>query len=132
MKALLVRDVSRRGDTNRSSPGPSLCIVGVIGAIAGLVIGPHQRYVCFGESKVDVARATVKMYAFEAYPSWREVHGQVCPVELVELNDFMHTKDLIRDPWGGCYQMRCGESRIAVRSAGEDGAYGTDDDVRSD
>jgi hypothetical protein len=91
----------------------------------------------FGESKVDIARATVKKYAFEAYPSWSATNpSKACPDDLLALNEYMNGKD-IRDPWGNPYKMMCGQSLppgakgIAVMSAGEDGKEGTADDIKS-
>lgn len=82
------------------------------------------------ESKAEIASATVKKYAFEAYPSWRADHrGQRCPASLDELNEYMNQKDDL-DPWGTPYEMLCGD-RIYIHSRGEDGIDDTDDDVWS-
>jgi hypothetical protein len=87
--------------------------------------------------KEDVARATVKKYADEAYPSWSADHpGQMCPRRLEQLNEYMNNKDT-KDPWGNTYRMFCGVDMalgvkpFAVTSAGEDGVEGTADDIKS-
>lgn len=132
MNALLVREVTRRGDSKgRSWVWTAALIVGAVGSV-GVLVGPRRPVVCcFCESKTDIAVATVKKYAYEAYPSWRATHEQACPRELAELNEFMNNKDTF-DPWGVHYQMRCDERGIVVRSFGEDGRYDTRDDLRSD
>jgi len=91
----------------------------------------------FGESKTDIAKATVKKYALEAYPTWVADHPDLeCPDSLFVLNEYMNNKD-IKDPWGGSYKMICGGNLpagvkgIAVMSAGEDGQFGTVDDIKS-
>jgi len=91
----------------------------------------RRRVYGFAESKADIARATAKKYAFEAYPSWRLAHADTaCPRSLEELNDYMNNKDT-KDPWGGSYVMGCGEKNLVVMSPGEDGLLGTADDIRS-
>src|SRR4051794_31864156 len=71
--------------------------------------GGRARTMFGGESKWDVANATVKKYAYEAYPSWIAAHPEkACPDKLEELNAYMNNKD-VRDPWGGSYKMLCGQ-----------------------
>jgi hypothetical protein len=97
--------------------------------VSALVAGP--RMVC-SESKTDLAKATVKKYAFEAYPSWRAQHrSEACPERLDDLDEYMNNKD-VTDPWDGVYEMSCSEYGILVWTAGEDGRAGTGDDIRSD
>jgi hypothetical protein len=102
----------------------------------GLVVGTAHRGHGFYESKGDVASATVKKYAYEAYPSWRMANpAGDCPWSLYELNQWMNNKD-IRDPWGSDYEYKCirddrGDMRLIVRSLGDDGRRGTDDDLWS-
>ncbi len=106
----------------------------VASALGELVLRPRPRGCIYSESKTDIAHATVKKYAYEAFPAWRRVHPDAsCPEQLDELNAFMNNKD-IRDPWGGAYRHVCvpAKPRLVVVSAGEDGTFGTDDDVWSD
>jgi hypothetical protein len=105
----------------------------VVASFFGLVLWALTKpcYMCHGESKVDIARATVKTYAFEAYPSWQQANpGRTCPSSVLELNPWMNNKDA-RDPWGGGYVIRCDTPSLGVFSAGEDGIFGTADDIKS-
>jgi hypothetical protein len=99
--------------------------------VLGLAVGP-RTWRCWGESKSDIAAATVKRYAYEAYPSWKAQHpDRACPGSWDELNEYVSHKDL-RDPWGASYRFFCGEDGIVVASAGDDGRFGTDDDITSE
>lgn len=83
-------------------------------------------------SPIDVARATVKKYALEALPSWRQANpGKRCPAKLEDLDEYMNNRD-ISDPWGHDYVMACVGDRFVVRSFGPDGLDGTADDISSD
>jgi hypothetical protein len=107
--------------------------------VVGAVVGIKAASVPIGYSKPQVARATVIKYAEDAYPQWRREHPQrQCPASLVELNDYMNNKDIL-DPWGQRYHYACGKRAVPasahgiwVVSAGADGVFGTDDDLRSD
>ena len=113
-----------------------MIVLAILALVMGLVVGPRVMRM-FGESKVDIAKATVKKYAFEAYPSWAAAHpDKSCPEKLEDLNEYMNNKDA-KDPWGGQYKMLCGANLpagakgIAVQSPGEDGKEGTGDDIKS-
>ena len=113
-----------------------MIVLAILALVMGLVVGPRVMKM-FGESKVDIARATVKKYAFEAYPSWGAAHpDKACPEKLEDLNEYMNNKDG-KDPWGGQFKMLCGANLpagakgLAVSSPGEDGKEGTGDDVKS-
>lgn len=113
-----------------------MIVLAIIALVMGLVVGPRVMKL-FGESKTDVARMTVKKFAFEAYPSWSAAHpDKGCPERLEDLNEYMNSKDT-KDPWGNPYKMLCGQNLpagakgLAVMSAGEDGKEGTGDDVKS-
>ena len=113
-----------------------MIVLAILALVMGLVVGPRVMKM-FGESKGDVAAATVKKYAYEAYPSWSAAHpDKGCPDKLEDLNEYMNNKD-IKDPWGNNYKMMCGQSLpagakgLAVMSNGEDGKEGTADDVKS-
>ena len=113
-----------------------MIVLAILALVMGLVVGPRVMKM-FGESKVDIAKATVKKYAFEAYPSWSSAHpDKACPERLEDLNEYMNNKDA-KDPWGGTYKMLCGQNLpagakgLAVISPGEDGKEGTSDDVKS-
>jgi Type II secretion system (T2SS), protein G len=94
---------------------------------------PRRR----ASSKVDIAKITVKRYAFEAYPMWSAEHpDKACPDRLADLNDYMKTNDT-KDPWGQPYKSFCGPTLppgakgLAVLSLGEDAKEGTADDIKS-
>ena len=113
-----------------------MIVLAILALVMGLVVGPRVMKM-FGESKGDIAKATVKKYAFEAYPSWAAAHpDKACPDKLEDLNEYMNNKD-IKDPWGGLYKMMCGANLppgakgLAVMSPGEDGKDGTTDDIKS-
>lgn len=113
-----------------------MIVLAILALVMGLVVGPRVMKM-FGESKVDIAQATVKKYAYEAYPSWAQSHpDKSCPDKLEDLNEYMNNKD-IKDPWGGQYKMLCGQNLpagakgMAIMSAGEDQKEGTGDDVKS-
>ena len=94
-------------------------------ALHGELHGLHDQ------SKAGMAKATVKKYAFEAYPSWRHDRpGFTCPGSLLVLNEYMNQKDTL-DPWGRSYRHRCEANQLLVSSRGEDGRFGTVDDVKS-
>lgn len=139
MKPSMIKTRLRRS-LRRAHRGMTLLeimiVLAILALVMGLVVGPRVMRM-FGESKVDIAKATVTKYAYEAYPSWSASHtDKACPDKLEDLNEYMNNKD-IKDPWGGTYKMLCGQNLpagakgIAVMSAGEDQKEGTDDDVKS-
>jgi len=113
-----------------------MIVLAIIALVMGLVVGPRVlKY--FGKSRVEIAKATVQKYAFEAYPSWAAEHpDKTCPDKLEDLNEYMNNKDT-KDPWAGQYKMLCGANLpagakgVAVTSPGEDGKDGTADDIKS-
>ena len=133
---MLKREVGRRDPWDMRWLGWAVAAL-VSFLMVGAVVAPRVMK-CYGESKRDVARATVRKYAFEAYPSWLAAHpDRECPDALAELNEYMHNRDT-RDVWGNDYVMLCGRRGSPVRargfvvlSAGEDGRLGTADDVYS-
>jgi prepilin-type N-terminal cleavage/methylation domain-containing protein len=113
-----------------------MIVLAILALVMGLVVGPRVMKM-FGESKVDIARATVRKYAFEAFPSWAAANpSKACPDDLSSLNEYMNNKDN-KDPWGQPYKMMCGQNLppgakgIAVMSNGEDQKEGTADDIKS-
>lgn len=111
-------------------PRAGVAIVAAL-LVSTYLMAPRHRMGCV-ESKADIARATVKKYALEAYPLWRVQHpNAVCPERLEDLNEYMNNKT-IRDEWDGVYEMSCSDFGILVWTAAEDGQPGTADDIRSD
>jgi hypothetical protein len=85
----------------------------------------------------DIARATVKKYAFEAFPMWTAFHpGVMCPATLADLAPHAESASPT-DPWGNGYVVLCGDAlpvgakHLAVLSLGPDGKRDTADDVKS-
>ena len=113
-----------------------MIVLAIIALVMGLVVGPRVMK-AFSHSRVDIAKDTVRMYVFEAYPQWSAANpSKQCPDDLSALNEYMNNKNT-NDPWGNPYKMLCGQNLpsgakgIAVMSAGEDGKEGTDDDIKS-
>jgi len=135
MKKLLTRHLARaqRGMTLLEI----MIVLAILALVMGLVVGPRVMRM-FGKSKVDIAQLTVKKYAFEAFGEWSQAHpDKACPDKLEDLSQYMDSKD-VKDPWGNPYQMFCGQNMpagakggLAVKSIGEDGKDGTEDDVKS-
>lgn len=97
-------------------------------------VAPKRVMCMFSESKLDVAKMTVHVMAHEAYPQWLVAHpGERCPRDIQALTDYMDYRD-VKDPWGQPYSMTCcpASGPLIVTSPGEDGRYGTADDIRSD
>jgi hypothetical protein len=109
-----------------------LLVIGASG-IAAL----HRLNEMFHSDYTDRASAAwkVKTLATEDFPRWRQLHpGQRCPAHLSELDDIS-----VLDPWGHALQYTCdprllraASPGIAITSAGEDGTFGTADDIGSD
>jgi hypothetical protein len=93
------------------------------------------RAMCvYGESKLEVAQTMVRELALDAYPQWLRDHpGLHCPPALGELVRYIDLRDT-KDPWGNSYIITCPPAvgPVIVSSAGEDGRFGTVDDLRSD
>src|SRR5262245_1535196 len=113
-----------------------MIVLAIIALVMGFLVGPAVMKQ-FQDSKVEVARATVRKYAFDAYGQWsRSNPSKSCPDTVIELNEYMNNKDA-KDPWGGEYQKLCGEQLpagakgIGIFSMGPDGKANTDDDVKS-
>ena len=113
-----------------------MIVLAILALVMGLVIGPRVMKM-FGESKVKITEDKLKMYAYEAYPSWSAAHpDKGCPDKLTDLNEYMNNNDS-NDAWGHPLKMLCGTNLpagakgIAVVSAGEDGKDGTADDLKS-
>jgi len=103
----------------------------LVAFVGGLVwIGGQPLMMIHGESKQKIANMVVHKYADEAIIQWRMQHHEPCPSQLAELNEYMNSKD-VKDPWGNPYAMQCDATHIFVSSAGEDGLFGTCDDVGS-
>jgi prepilin-type N-terminal cleavage/methylation domain-containing protein len=132
--------VAKRRSAARLQRGMTLLeimiVLAIIALVMGFLVGPAVMKQ-FAGSKVKVAEATIKKYAFEAFGQWSANHpGKACPESLGELNEYMNNKDT-KDPWGAEYLMFCGDTLppgakgVGVQSVGEDGKRDTEDDVKS-
>ncbi len=104
-------------------------VPGTVGALAMLAMVSRPRVlVCPRWTDEDVAKVTAMKYALEAYPEWAAAHPGRCP-SLRDLRPWME-RDV--DPWSNPFRLEChGDAMVAI-SAGPDGVFGNDDDVRSD
>src|SRR5678816_4745711 len=83
-----------------------MIVLAILALVMGLVVGPRVMKL-FGESKVDIARLTVKKFADEAFPQWSRSHpDKGCPEKIEDLSEYMDKKDT-KDPWGNQYKMLC-------------------------
>lgn len=114
-----------------------LIVLAILALVMGLLVGP-RIFAAFQDSKADIARATAKKLAFEAYPQWsmKPSNQGKCPT-TADLAEYVNQKAEFTDPWGKPFIIKCGSDLpagargIAVMSAGEDGKEGTGDDLRS-
>jgi hypothetical protein len=119
-------------------------LIGLLGSRIAIELAVRRAgYTTCRESIEDIARATTRKLAFEAYPMWRITSwsgatwsGATCPESLDELLPFMNNRDTL-DPWGTHYRFWCSRSAdrdpaLHVLSAGPDRELGTDDDLGSD
>lgn len=78
---------------------------------------------CYQPSRLDIAIAEAsELSAFGAF------ERAFCTAP----GDQLVPMALQRDPWGNPYMFVCNTRGITVVSAGEDGRFFTDDDIRSD
>lgn len=112
-----------------------MIVLAILALVMGLLVGP-QVLKMFGESKVEIARSTVKKMAFEAYSQWvsRPGNSGKCPTPE-NLGEYMATAHP-KDPWGQEYIIKCGDLPagavgVAVMSKGADQKEGSDDDIKS-
>ena len=114
-----------------------MIVLAILALVMGLIVGPRVMKM-FGESKVDIAKLTVKKFADEAFPQWSRAHpDKGCPEKIEDLAEYMNKNDT-KDPWGSQYKMMCPpnlppgvRTGIAIQSNGEDGKEGTSDDIKS-
>jgi hypothetical protein len=109
-------------------------MTGIVTWVYLLATVPRRVFCCYGgESKLDITRLTVKKLAYESLAEWRSEHpGKLCPPSIEALVVYSDHHDL-KDLWGSPYVLACDPAtgRQAVISPGEDGKFGTPDDVRS-
>ena len=114
-----------------------MIVLAILALVMGLVVGPRVMRM-FASSKVDIAKATAKKYAYEAYGQWAQAHpSKACPEKMEDLSEFMNSSDS-KDPWGEPYKMYCGSSApagvkggVGIQSNGPDMKEGNEDDIKS-
>jgi general secretion pathway protein G len=116
-----------------------MIVLAILAIVMGLLVGPKVLEL-FSDAKVKTTRMQLKMYAFQAFPSWSASHPEKdCPDSLAGLDPYMNNdnKDGAKDAWGTPLTMLCGTSApaashgFAVSSAGKDKTPGTPDDLHS-
>jgi hypothetical protein len=67
----------------------------------------------------------------QATMQWRAVNplGRCPTVEDLKADRDLDTGFALRDPWGGRYEIRCGDDEIICSSPGPDRQRGTEDDI---
>lgn len=111
-----------------------MIVLAILALVMGLLVGPRV-FRAFQDSKAEIARSTVRKFAFEAYPQWSARPGaRGCPA-ITDLTEWMNNKDT-KDPWGNEYVVKCGGdlpqgTNFGVMSFGPDGKDGTGDDLKS-
>lgn len=113
------------------TPRPRVGIVVLLTAIVALA-GAVTWFVamecgCRSPSRADRVRAEVmaQRSLFSAFGAFHRAFCRAPGDELVP-NALQH------DAWGSPYMFECNAHTITVVSAGEDGQFMTDDDIRSD
>ena len=96
--------------------------------IAMTTYAPTRTFVSIGDSPAERAHLLVTRLAVEDLPAWRE-HHPGCPRRLSQL-----LTNAGLDPWGHALHYSCDPRLVpghhfAVVSAGEDGVFGTADDI---
>ena len=113
-----------------------MIVLAILAIVMGILVGPSV-IARFRDSKSQTTRLKLKMYAFQAFPSWSAAHPEKqCPDKLADLDPYMNSEDT-NDAWGTPITMLCGAGLppgahgMAVVSAGEDRTAGTPDDLHS-
>lgn len=113
-----------------------MIVLAILALIMGLVVGPRVMKL-FGKSKEDIAAATVRKYASEAFPLWSQANpDKACPPNIEALNEYMNNKDN-KDTWGQPYRLLCGPTLpagaqgVGIVSNGPDQKENTADDLKS-
>ena len=102
----LVRSLRRRAKRGMTLL-EIMIVLAILALIMGLVVGPRVMKL-FSKSKEDIAAATVKKYASEAFPLWSQANpDKACPPNIEALNEYMNNKEN-KDTWGQPYRMMCG------------------------
>jgi prepilin-type N-terminal cleavage/methylation domain-containing protein len=134
------RSAKRASLRRRGQKGMTLLeimiVLAILALIMGLVVGPKVMKL-FSKSKEDIAAATVRKYANEAFPLWSQANpDKACPPNIDALNEYMNNKEN-KDTWGQPYRLLCGPTlpagaqNIGIVSNGPDQKENTADDIKS-
>lgn len=122
------------GPARRDLPASILAGAIVGGAFMLLLtvaaVGPARSHVSVDDSPRSAANLLVTKLVDEGFPAWREHHAG-CPRRSSQLLRTAHL-----DPWGHALHYTCDPrlasgGTFAVFSAGEDGVFGTADDIEA-
>lgn len=107
-----------------------VAIIGILGTIAIQNVTGH-----IAKTRITAAEAGVTALK-EACASYYTAHKKF-PSNLDQLTEgddpILDSDKGLYDPWDNKYEMELkGKSNIVIKSAGEDGEMGTEDDIRSD
>jgi general secretion pathway protein G len=115
-----------------------MIVLAIIAVVMGLLFGPTLLR-SLGEAKIKESRIIVMDLGTKAYAQWSLNSGEQCPTSLDQLKKYTNVGEA-KDAWGKDLQMVCGQGAsgelpegipFGVVSAGEDGQFGTADDIKS-
>lgn len=104
----------------------TILLAAVIGATAFAAIAStrviHEPST---SDRVELTQIVMTKAIYEGLPAWRAAHPRIaCPRRLGAI---MHSP---LDAWGHAYEYTCAPGGFVMRSAGADGRFHTDDDIR--
>ena len=107
-----------------------VAILGILGTIAVQNVVGH-----IASTRITAAEAGVQALK-EACATYYTSHKKL-PTSLDQLcegdDPILESDKGLYDPWDNKYEMELkGKNRVIIKSAGEDGQMGTEDDIRSD
>lgn len=99
-------------------------LAALIGAAAFAALA-STRVIHEPSNRIELTRLSMVKAIYESLPAWRAAHpGIACPRRLGAI---MQSP---LDAWGHAYEYACAPGGFAMRSAGADGRFHTDDDIR--
>ena len=115
-----------------------MIVLAIIALVMGLLVGPAilDNY---RRAQVDASHAMTRQIV-SAWTRWRLTSTSECPASIDELKPELgrNRNEVIRDPWGEPYLMKCGDEVPAgcdvgacVLSKGPDNKEDTPDDIKS-